>query len=247
MEDILQILQKEKPKFQIKGSVLPTKSAEDFFFKGGRSTEGIERVSAALPMDGLNYINSVLTPDMVTLEVGGGQSTVLISSKVKKHYCVNPDVTANQLIRQYLEKHGRGTENLVFIEDSSDSALPVLKIDDKLDFVFLDGNHSFPLPFIDWFYSNKLLKVGGIMVIDNVEINAVRYLDEYLQGEPAYRLLKRIRNDIRYDCVAYEKVKEELTMGWKDQRINHSTLIGYSWRTTINYLYNSLKNKLGLN
>ena len=85
------------------------------------------------------------------------------------------------------------------------------------------------------------------MVIDNVEINAVRYLDEYLQGEPAYRLLKRIRNDIRYDCVAYEKVKEELTMGWKDQRINDSTLIGYSWRTTINYLYNSLKNKLGLN
>ena len=231
MTNLIDILLEENPAFQIQSGNSGVKSAEALLFEArALDTSTLKRVSAALPQKSLRYLDSILSPGQVTIEIGGGQSTVLFASKAKKHYCINPDHTANTLIREYLESKGYNHDNIVFIEESSDYAFMNISFDEKIDVALLDGNHSFPFPMVDWHYVNKYLKVGSHLVVDNVEITAVKILTEYLDTEPAYSLIKRCYNSSRYDCYCYEKVLDTPIIGWKDQRINQTTLARLSLR-----------------
>ena len=46
---------------------------------------------------------------------------------------------------------------------------PTLELD-ALDLVLIDGSHSFPQVFIDWYYTQSALKVGGALLVDDVHI-----------------------------------------------------------------------------
>ncbi|MBW8034425.1 MAG: class I SAM-dependent methyltransferase [Planctomycetes bacterium] len=232
MDKLIDILLDEKPAFQIQSGNKDVASSEALLFEASAlDTSGLKRTSAALPEKSLRYLDSILSPGQVTIEIGGGQSTVLFASKVKKHYCINPDHTANVLIREYLESKGYNHDNLVFIEESSDLAYLKLSMDENIDVALLDGNHSFPFPMVDWHYVNKYLRSGSYLLVDNVEITAVKILTEYLNMEPAYRLIKRVYDSSRYDCYCYEKILDDVTIGWKDQCINQTTLARLSLRT----------------
>lgn len=56
----------------------------------------------------------------------------------------------------------------------------------ELDLVLVDGSHSFPLPFIDWFYAQGALRDGGVLVIDDVQIWTGRVLRDFLRAEPGW-------------------------------------------------------------
>ena len=230
MHDVVKLLETHNPSFQLKSGGPELPSSERLFAEHGAADTGhLPRASAALGLKALNAIETLLSPEHTTLETGGGQSTVVFAAKVKRHYCVNPDRTANELIVDFLQAHGLRTDHVTFLDATSDSALPSLDIADKIDVVQLDGSHSFPIPMIDWYYTNKHLRAGGRMIIDNVEINAVRMLTEFLNMEPSYRLLRRLSRSPFYNCFIYEKVKDETSVGWGDQRINNATL----WRLFI--------------
>lgn len=94
------------------------------------------------------------------------------------------------MIREYLEKKGYRHDHIIFIEKSSDLAFMEISIPEKIDVALLDGNHSFPFPMVDWHYVTKFLKPEGYLLVDNVEITAVKILTEYLNTEPAYHLVK---------------------------------------------------------
>ena len=241
MKNLLEILIKEKPKFQVKSSSDDILNTEKYFYEGGRETSRFNRFSAALPYVSLAYIDSIINPDHLTLETGGGHSTIIFANKVKKHYCINPDKTANKLIREFLIQKECWTENIIFIENSSDAVLPDLKTEGAIDVALIDGNHSFPFPIIDWYYLDKLMKPGSILLLDNVEINSVQMLAQFLNSEPSYRLIKRMTNNIKYDCYVYQKVAANLTIGWGDQQINKSNLLNLSMRAVYNKLYKYIK------
>jgi hypothetical protein len=56
----------------------------------------------------------------------------------------------------------------------------------------IDGAHGFPLPSIDWYYGARLLKVGGIIAIDDVQLWSVKILVDFLKGEKDWTHLKTI-------------------------------------------------------
>jgi len=118
----------------------------------------------------------------VSLEIGlaFGISALFISEAIRsvkgtKHIIVDPfqsdsfkNVGLNNL-------YNAGFEDLVeFHESPSCTVLPKLECEGtRIDFAFIDGGHSFEAVFVDMFYTDRILRVGGILVIDDTHFPAV--------------------------------------------------------------------------
>ncbi len=80
------------------------------------------------------------------------------------------------------------------IEVPSEIALPKLLSENKTyDFAFIDGWHTFDHTLIDFFYLNRMLKIGGIIVIDDVSYPSVSKLMRYLMRYPGYKMVGNIQ------------------------------------------------------
>ena len=92
------------------------------------------------------------------------------------------------------------------IEEKSYIALPeLLKKEEKYDFIFIDGFHTFDYTLIDFFYSDKLLKINGIIIIDDILHNGVKKCINYINTN--YEFYKIIHSPITIGC--YQKIKED--------------------------------------
>jgi predicted O-methyltransferase YrrM len=81
-----------------------------------------------------------------------------------------------------------GYSDLVeFYEASSFECLPkLLARDEKIDFAFLDGQHTFDYVLVDFFYVDKLLSVGGIIVFDDLQYPSIRKVCRYVLTNLSY-------------------------------------------------------------
>lgn len=69
-------------------------------------------------------------------------------------------------------------------------ALPTLVENEAgtFDMVFIDGWHTFDHTLVDLFYANRLIKVGGYIVIDDCLWASVAKAVSYVERYPAYEL-----------------------------------------------------------
>ena len=75
------------------------------------------------------------------------------------------------------------------IERGSEVALPELY--DKglrVDVAIIDGVHTLDHTMIDFFYINRMLKVGGVVIIDDANWPGVNKALRYFAGYPCYRI-----------------------------------------------------------
>jgi predicted O-methyltransferase YrrM len=78
-------------------------------------------------------------------------------------------------------------------ELGSEIALPqFLQIRQQFDFVFIDGWHTFDHALLDFFYVNRMLKTGGIVVFDDTDFPSLHQLMAYIRQYPAYRQLAAV-------------------------------------------------------
>lgn len=83
-----------------------------------------------------------------------------------------------------------GADCFQLIEKPSEIALPeLLAAGEQFDFCFIDGLHTFDQTLLDFYYLNRMLKVGGIMAIDDVNHPAVNKAVKYFYTYPCYRLI----------------------------------------------------------
>jgi Methyltransferase domain len=144
-----------------------------------------ERASWAISEAVLRFLDENLESSFHTLETGAGFSTVVFAAKSARHTSVVPSHDEVEHIREYCAAHGISTENLEFHVEKSEVALP--KLDPtELDLVLIDGSHSFPSPFIDWYYTAMRLRVGGILVIDDTQLWTGHVLKRFLEAEPGW-------------------------------------------------------------
>jgi len=97
--------------------------------------------------------------------------------------------------------HGVGINNLKtagfsfseLIEKPSEIALPtLLQSGECFDFAFIDGYHTFDHALLDFFYLNRLLKVQGIVVFDDVNWPSVNKVLRYVTNYPCYKVVGSI-------------------------------------------------------
>jgi hypothetical protein len=135
----------------------------------------------------LLFLDRRLTEGMKTIETGAGVSTVVFAMKGTDHTCIVPDEEQVNRIRLYCSENRISPANINFIIDRSERALPRLDNRD-FDLALIDGRHGFPTPFIDWFYMADLLKIGGILIIDDLHIWTCELLTQFLISEREWHL-----------------------------------------------------------
>jgi predicted O-methyltransferase YrrM len=132
-----------------------------------------------------------------TLEIGCayGLSSLYICSALSernsaKHIIVDP--------KQHKDWHGIGIANLQkadfgffeLIEKPSEFVLPDIAQNESgtFDLVFIDGWHTFDHTLLDLFYANRLIKVGGYIVVDDCNWSSVAKAVSYILKYPSYQL-----------------------------------------------------------
>ncbi len=77
-----------------------------------------------------------------------------------------------------------------FHEKPSQVVLPELETrGTQLDFAFVDGWHTFDHTLVDFFYIDRMLKVGGIMIFDDTDVPPVHKVCRFVATNRAYRVV----------------------------------------------------------
>jgi predicted O-methyltransferase YrrM len=116
---------------------------------------------------------------------GGGRHTAIDPFQGKFHYAGVGNV----------QKAGLGGY-LRFIEKSSQLALPgLVEAGEKFEVVFVDGGHLFDLAFVDFFFVDLLLPVGGYVVFDDLWMPAVRKVLRFILRNKRYAIAEEQMGD----------------------------------------------------
>jgi predicted O-methyltransferase YrrM len=171
-----------------------------------------------------------------TLEVGFAFGTSALAF-AEYHQRMNHTGIHHTIIdpKQNSEDHWRGVgienlkrcgfvkgKNYRLLEESSISALPALLKKHGtgwLDMALVDGLHLFDYTLIDVFYCLQMLRVGGILIVDDKPMKAVRAVANYLNEAYTFvvdkcpkcyvLVVKKIAEDTR-DWNSDEKVNFDL-------------------------------------
>jgi predicted O-methyltransferase YrrM len=135
--------------------------------------------------EALNFIEQTVQPGHRTLETGAGFSTIILATLGAEHTTVVYDQAEVDRIRSYCQASRVPLDNVTFVVDWTEHALPTLELGD-LDLVLLDGSHAFPGLFIEWFYIAAALKTGGHLIVDDIHLWTGRVLRDFLRSDPAW-------------------------------------------------------------
>jgi predicted O-methyltransferase YrrM len=140
--------------------------------------------------DCYELIATRIGPGSRTIETGCGVSTALFAALGAQHVCVTPYETEADAVRAWCRRHDVPLDDLTFLLGSSFDVLPALE-PVPYDLVFIDGEHHHPAPTIDWYYAARGLQLGGVVVVDDVQLPAPRLVADYLESLASFRTLAR--------------------------------------------------------
>jgi Methyltransferase domain len=136
------------------------------------------------------FIAQHVTRQSVTLETGIGLSTAEFAILGCTHSAVFLDPREGEVFTGWASEHGIDLHRVRLIPDGSERVLPVLDVP-PLDLVFIDGQHGYPMPQLDFMYACSHLKRGGVLVIDDTQLWAPRQLQAYLDADTRWAPLER--------------------------------------------------------
>lgn len=145
------------------------------------------RTSWALHDDVLRFLASRVDEKSSTLETGEGVSTVLFALHRCRHTCVTPNAVVVERLQTWCQDHHVSLDTVEFALGPSQEVLPHLPAT-PLDLVLIDGGHGFPLPFVDFLYTAPRLRVGGLLLVDDVQIWTGDVLRRFLRDEPQWQM-----------------------------------------------------------
>ena len=131
-----------------------------------------------------------------TLEVGlaWGISTLFMCQGLEDngeghHTAIDPYQCAFEQLGVYNVERAGLKHRLTVYEEESQLVLPRL-VDgkQKFDLVFIDGSHLFDAAFIDFFYADRLIPVGGLLVFDDLWMPAIRKMLHFIVNNRNYEI-----------------------------------------------------------
>lgn len=128
------------------------------------------------------FLRRQVKPGMRTIETGAGRSTLLFAAAGAHHTVVTPSMDEKVRILAEATRQGIDTSMLSFKMGYSQHVLP--QLEGALDIALIDGGHGFPIPAIDWAYIAPRLVVGGLLLIDDIDLWTGSMLVNFLKQEP---------------------------------------------------------------
>ena len=98
------------------------------------------------------------------------------------------------------------TKFFVFYEQASDIGMAKLyENKTKIQFGFIDGDHRIDAVFIDFYYINKMLEPGGLVVFDDYQFSSVEAVSKYVLVNFHYKVIEQPHKRF----IVLEKVKDD--------------------------------------
>jgi hypothetical protein len=169
----------------------------------------------------LTWLQLNLRPGMHTLETGCGQSTLACLHAGCIHEAITPSAEEITAIQRVADQRGLDLSLVQFHHGFSHDILPHLKGHEDLDVAIIDGGHGFPLPGVDWLYMAPRLKVGGKMLIDDIDLWTGKILLDVLRREPGWRVNKILHGR----TAIVTKLAPFVARDWRQQ----PTVVARSW------------------
>ena len=119
---------------------------------------------------------------------------MILRRGVAHHISVTPYAAEFDAIRSYCSKVGIATGVWQAVIASSLDWLPSAPLP-ALDLVLIDGAHAFPAPFVDWCYTAEALKIGGFVVVDDLQLVTARILADFMRADERW---DEVRRDQRF-------------------------------------------------
>lgn len=96
------------------------------------------------------------------------------------------------------------------IERESFRALPQLVEEGAaVDLIFLDGMHTFDYTLVDFFYADLLLRDGGILVLDDLQMPAVQRVKNFIELNRSYVLVQEMTDRIKGRGAVFRKIQKD--------------------------------------
>lgn len=165
-------------------------------------------------------------PFRYTAETGCGGSTIVLSHASERHVAFAIE-GGDRTITGLREFAGLRGERVTFVEGETKITLPRHEFDAPLDLALLDGPHAYPLPQIEFAYLFPRVRVGGWLVLDDIQIPSVHELFRFLKEESSVVLEEVAVRTAFFRRVAAVDAGPD---GWTAQGINRRTIWRYSWR-----------------
>lgn len=164
-----------------------------------------------------------------TIEIGcalGISSMYILQASSKfidaHHTIIDPNQTKEWSNYGIKNIEALGADNFTLIEQPSEIALPkLLEQKEQFDFGFIDGWHSFDHTIVDFFYINRMLKIGGMVVIDDANWNSIAKVIDYISKYPCYELILPT-SDFRAQSKKTLRKQLFLFIYWCSKAIPHS-------------------------
>jgi len=176
--------------------------SENKFTYEGKDIE----LSDGIPIEEVEMIYDVMSEykPKSSLEIGlcHGISSMAICDNLKEsngvNHIIDPGLKVNRYGISNLEIAGL-KDNFIHYDDVSEVVLPqLLQNDLKVDFVFMDGWLTLDHLMLDFFYIDKILNIGGIVMFDNCEMSSVKEAFNYFSQYPSYHELTSYLYRCRY-------------------------------------------------
>ena len=161
----------------------------------------------------LTYLDSVLTPGMRTLETGAGRSTLRFAAAGCVHDVVTPARSEVFAIQAAAAAQDIDLSRVTFHTGYSQDVLPRLEGHEDLDLVFIDGGHGFPIPAVDFQYLAPRLRVGGWLLIDDVDLWTGDMIVQVLRRDSGWRFRSRLKGR----TAVFEKTAPYTSHEWTKQ------------------------------
>lgn len=171
-------------------------------------------------------------PFDASAETGCGGSTIVLSHQSRRHTAFAIEGT-ERTITGLRARPELNLDNVSFVEGQTIKTLPSHRFEREFDLVLLDGPHAYPLPQLEYAYLFPRLKVGGWLVLDDIQIPSVWQLFQFLRGEPMVVLEEVLVRTAFFRRMATAGEEPD---GWARQGINRSTILRYSWRDRLRAL-----------
>jgi hypothetical protein len=171
-------------------------------------------------------------PFRSSAETGCGGSTIVLSHASEHHIAFAIEGN-DRTITELRSQSDIRKEAVTFVEGETKDTVPGYRFEAQMDLVLLDGPHAYPLPQIEFAYLFPHIKLGGWLVVDDIQIPSVYELFRFLKLEPSVAL-----EEVAVRTAFFRRIKvvESGPDGWALQGLNRHTILRYSWRDRLRQL-----------
>jgi predicted O-methyltransferase YrrM len=157
-----------------------------------------------------------------TAETGTGRTTLLLSRLSQDHIVFtfeNPAGDINNSDRAVRDSPLLNGDTVHFVFGPSQVTVPQYQFSEALDLVLIDGPHGFPFPILEYYYLYPHIRPGGLLVVDDIQIPATRFLYDYLRTDDMWHEVERLSSTaffVRTDAPTFPPLCD----GWWLQGYN---------------------------